>query len=44
MNNEIYDNCKEDPTLIFQYIKQGDYELVYELVNNNIVVLIDKHI
>ena len=37
MNNEIYDNCKEDPTLIFQYIKQGDYELVYELVNNNIV-------
>lgn len=37
MNNEIYDNCKEEPTLIFQYIKQGDYELVYELVNNNIV-------
>ena len=37
MNNEIYDNCKEDPTLIFQYIKQGDYELVYELINKNIV-------
>ena len=37
MNNKIYDSCKEDPTLIFQYIKQGEYELVYELVENNIV-------
>lgn len=37
MNNEICGNCKEDPTLIFSYIKQGNYELVYELVNKNIV-------
>lgn len=37
MINEIYDNCKEDPTLIFQYIKQGDYELVYNLIDKNIV-------
>ena len=37
MNNEIYDNCKEDPTLIFSYIRQGEYELAYELVDNNIV-------
>ena len=37
MDNEIYDNCKEDPTLIFQYIKLGEYELVYKLIDKNIV-------
>ena len=37
MNNEIIEKSKEDPTLVFQYIKQGEYELVYDLVENNIV-------
>ena len=37
MNNEIYEKSKEDPTLIFTYIRRGNYELAYELVNKNIV-------
>lgn len=37
MNNEIYEKTKEDPTLIFQYIKLGEYELVFDLVDKNIV-------
>ena len=37
MNNEIYEKCKEDPTLIFTYIRRGNYELAYDLVNRNIV-------
>ena len=37
MNNEIYEKSKEDPTLIFQYIRRGNYELAYELVDKNIV-------
>jgi len=37
MNNEIIEKSKDDPTLIFTYIRRGNYELAYELVNNNIV-------
>ena len=37
MNNEIYEMSKEDPTLIFQYIRQGEYELAFNLVDKNIV-------
>ena len=37
MNNEIYDKCKEDPTLIFSYIRRCNYELAYELVDKNVV-------
>ncbi|MBQ9018953.1 MAG: hypothetical protein IJ097_01405 [Bacilli bacterium] len=37
MNNEIYNNCKEDPTLIFSIIKSENYELAYNLINKNIV-------
>lgn len=37
MNNEIIEKSKEDPTLIFSYIRRCNYELVYELVNRNIV-------
>ena len=37
MNNEIYEKTKEDPTLIFTYIRRGNYELAYELVDKNIV-------
>ena len=37
MNNEIYEKAKEDPTLIFTYIRRGNYELAYDLVNKNIV-------
>lgn len=35
--NEIYNEVSLDPSLIFSYIKQGNYELAYELVNKNIV-------
>ena len=37
MNNEVYEKSKEDPTLIFTYIRRGNYELAFELVNKNIV-------
>ena len=37
MNNEIYEKSKEDPTLIFSYIRRGKYDLAFELVNKNIV-------
>ena len=37
MNNEIYEKSKEDPTLIFSYIRRCNYELAYELVDKNIV-------
>ena len=37
MNNEVYEKSKEDPTLIFQYIRRGKYDLAFELVNKNIV-------
>ena len=37
MNNEIIEKSKDDPTLIFNYIRRGNYELAYELVDKNIV-------
>ena len=37
MNNEVYEKSKEDPTLIFTYIRRGNYELAFDLVNKNIV-------
>ena len=37
MNNEIIEKSKDDPTLIFQYIRRGNYELAFELVDKNIV-------
>lgn len=37
MNNEIIEKSKEDPTLIFSYIRRCNYELAYELVDKNIV-------
>lgn len=37
MNEEIIEKSKEDPTLIFTYIRRCNYELAYELVDKNIV-------
>jgi ankyrin repeat protein len=37
MDNEIYEKSKEDPTLIFTYIRRGNYELAFELLDKNIV-------
>ena len=38
MNEQtIIESCKEEPSLIFNIIKQGDFELVKELVDNNCV-------
>lgn len=37
MNNEIIEKSKDDPTLIFNYIRRSNYELAYELVDKNIV-------
>jgi len=36
-NKEIYNLCKEDPSLVFSFIKQEKFELVYELIDKNIV-------
>ena len=33
--NEIYESCKEEPSLIFTLIKQGDYDLVKNLLVTN---------
>lgn len=33
----LFDTCKEDPSLIFTYIKQGQYSDVEEILMNNIV-------
>lgn len=35
--SEILNSCKEEPSKIFYYIKNGDYEIVSNLINNNIV-------
>ena len=34
---EIYNACKEDPSLVFSFIKQEKFELVYDLIEKNIV-------
>lgn len=36
-SQQIIDACKEDPALIFTLIKDGNFEIVEELVLNNIV-------
>ena len=33
----IIESCKEEPSLIFNFIKQGEFDLVEELINNNCV-------
>ena len=33
----LFDACKEDPSLIFTYIKQGQYSDVEDVLLNNIV-------
>lgn len=35
--NELYNEVSSEPSLIFSYIKLGNYELAYDLVNKNIV-------
>lgn len=35
--SDIYSSCKEEPSKIFHYIKNGNYDIVYDLVINNIV-------
>ena len=34
---QIYNTCKEEPSLIFSYIKGGEFEVVKDLLTNNIV-------
>ena len=34
---DIYQACKEEPSLIFTLIKQGEVEIVYRLIHDNIV-------
>jgi ankyrin repeat protein len=38
-NNEmqLFNDCKEDPSLIFTLIKHGHYEIIEELIENNLV-------
>lgn len=37
MLEQVYGMCGDDPSIIFNYIKSGDYEVVYNLINKNIV-------
>ena len=37
MLEQISNACKDDPSIIFNLIKEGNYELAYNLVNKNIV-------
>ena len=37
LEKSIYQACKEDPNLIFTLIKQGEVEIVYRLIHDNIV-------
>ena len=34
---DVYQACKEDPNLIFTLIKQGEVEIIYRLIHENIV-------
>lgn len=36
-NLDFIDACKEEPTLVFTLIKQGNYEAVEELINENMI-------
>ena len=35
--SDIYSSCKEEPSKIFHYIKNGDFDIVSNLITNNIV-------
>ena len=35
--SDIYSSCKEEPSKIFHYIKNGDFDVVSNLIINNIV-------
>lgn len=35
--SDVYSSCKEDPSQIFHYIKNGDFDIVLNLITNNIV-------
>lgn len=37
LEKELCNACKDDPSSIFNLIKEGKYELVYNLVNKNVV-------
>ena len=37
INIDYIDACKEDPSIVFTLIKQGNYDAVEELINNNLV-------
>ena len=37
LERELSNTCKDDPSSVFNLIKEGKYELVYDLVNKNIV-------
>ena len=37
LEQELCNTCKDDPSSIFNLIKEGKYELAYNLVNKNIV-------
>lgn len=34
---EMFDACKDDPSKIFKIIKNGEYEVVYKLIDNNMI-------
>ena len=34
---QVFDTCKEDPSQIFTYIKQGQYDYVESVIINNVV-------
>ena len=35
--SDVYSSCKEEPSQIFHYIKNGDFDIVLNLITNNIV-------
>lgn len=35
--SDVYSSCKEEPSQIFHYIKNGDFDIVLDLITNNIV-------
>ena len=37
LEKELCNACKDDPSSIFNLIKEGKYELAYNVVNKNIV-------
>ena len=37
VNVDYIDACKEEPSLVFTLIKQGDFDIVEELINENLI-------